>query len=172
MNWAVVSEYPTLLVSDTGRVVRMASSRLRKLRNGKQCWQTFPEQELSPRRIGAGYLSVQVKLNGGRRDLYVHRLVAEAFVQRQPDRNEVNHIDGNKHNNVARNLEWVTHAENHQHAARTGLAARASLTPEQVREIRAVLATGRRVRDVAADFGVTASTVSHIKNRHCWAWLE
>jgi hypothetical protein len=50
----------------------------------------------------------------------VHRLVAAAFVP-GPRKPTVNHIDGNKQNNVAANLEWTTHLENVRHAIRIGL---------------------------------------------------
>jgi len=46
----------------------------------------------------------------------IHRLVALAFCPKRMDCNIVNHIDGNKTNNVATNLEWSKHAENNQHA--------------------------------------------------------
>lgn len=51
----------------------------------------------------------------------LHRLVAEAFCERPDGADEVNHIDGNKQNNRADNLEWVTRAENLKHAFETGL---------------------------------------------------
>lgn len=65
-----------------------------------------------------GYLSYQIVLpDGTKKRLYAHRLVAQAYLE-QNDKNkkEVNHIDGNKLNNCADNLEWVTPSENQQHS--------------------------------------------------------
>lgn len=56
--------------------------------------------------------------------LYVHRLVAEAYVDNPDDKPEVHHIDGDKSNNHADNLEWVTRQENVQKAYDDGLIPR------------------------------------------------
>jgi len=52
---------------------------------------------------------------------FVHRLVAKHFVSGYKENLIVNHKDGNKQNNNADNLEWVTKSENDLHAFRTGL---------------------------------------------------
>lgn len=61
----------------------------------------------------------------------VHRLVAKAFVPMIPGKDVINHIDANRDNNAASNLEWMTNKENNdEKLARVGAdteAARAKL---------------------------------------------
>ena len=68
-----------------------------------------------------GYLKADLYENGERTTKRIHRLVAEAFIPNPENKPEVNHKDGNKHNNSVDNLEWVDKSENMQHAYRTGL---------------------------------------------------
>lgn len=64
-----------------------------------------------------GYHQVHLYRAGKATYAYVHRIVADAFCSRLYDaQNEVNHIDGNRVNNKADNLEWCTRSENHRTA--------------------------------------------------------
>ena len=72
--------------------------------------------EVKPHYAGSGYLFVFLYKNGKKKQRYIHRLVAEAFVSNPENKREVDHIDNNKDNNRASNLRWVTHKENQNNA--------------------------------------------------------
>ena len=76
---------------------------------------------LNPTDNGTGYKIVSLTVNKKRKNQYVHRLVATAFIENTKGKKEVNHIDGNKSNNNVSNLEWVTSKENKKHARENGL---------------------------------------------------
>ena len=62
-----------------------------------------------------GYYKLGLTKGGKQKDLFVHRLVASAFIPNTRNVECVNHIDECKTNNNADNLEWVTHHENNCH---------------------------------------------------------
>jgi len=68
-----------------------------------------------------GYLKVHFNVNSVDKTRQVHRLVAKHFCPNSENKPQVNHIDGNKTNNNASNLEWVTQKENMKHAFKNNL---------------------------------------------------
>lgn len=68
-------------------------------------------RKLKPYYAGSGYMVVMINQS----KVYVHRLVASLFIPNPEDKPQVNHIDGDKTNNRADNLEWVTQSENQKH---------------------------------------------------------
>ncbi len=77
---------------------------------------------LSKKRGTTDYLFVSLSKNKIVKNKYIHVMVAEEFI---PNGGLpcVNHIDGNKSNNSAENLEWVTYSQNTRHAIKNGLRA-------------------------------------------------
>lgn len=68
-----------------------------------------------------GYIWVALCKNEKSKTYSVHRLVATAFIENKNGLPAVNHIDGNKENNVVENLEWCTNSYNQLHASSHGL---------------------------------------------------
>jgi hypothetical protein len=73
---------------------------------------------LTPTDNGNGYLRINRTIDGKQKTLYVHKLVARAFVDNPNGLTEINHLDENKQNNNADNLAWCTHKENCGHGTR------------------------------------------------------
>ena len=107
-------------------------------------------------------------LSGGKQR-YVHRLVAQAFVDNPDDLPEVNHIDSDRSNAAASNLEWVDSQQNKIHAIKHGNRQR-KLNPDQVAGIKKRRSAGKSLKSIAADFGVSFSTVSRICRGEYYNW--
>ena len=116
----------------------------------------------------ANYLYALLSDNGKQKPFSIHRLVAKAFIPNPENKPEVNHINGDKHDNRAENLEWCTRRENITHAFKTGLSAQgenshnAKLTNKQVRYIRE---NPYKLKgyELAKMFGVHEVTISEIQ---------
>lgn len=62
-----------------------------------------------------GYKRVFLSKDNKMKAFFAHRLVAQAFIDNPQHKPQINHKDGNKENNRADNLEWVTRKENWKH---------------------------------------------------------
>lgn len=131
---------------------------------------------LKPLNDGRGYLKVRLCWNKQWKDHRVYRLVALAFIPNPDNKPIVNHIDGDKYNNSALNLEWVTGAENTNHAFATGLISRrygsatsnAKLSEQDVTQVKKMLIEKVAMTKIAATFGVSAQTIAKIKQGEAW----
>lgn len=125
-----------------------------------------------------GYLIVKLTKDRIRKCYFVSRLVAMAFLTNTENKPEVNHIDGNRFNNVLSNLEWVTSMENKIHASRMGLLARgerahtSKLTSKEVIEIRELYKTGKYShRTLATIFNIGKTAIYNIINKRSWSHI-
>lgn len=127
-------------------------------------------REVKPQKNGKGYYRVGI----GKKLLFVHRLVAEKYVPNPENKPQVNHKDGDKTNNNAENLEWVTNQENRNHAMKHGLCFTgekcpwSKLTAEQVSFIR--LHTEINSKEMALTFGISDSHVRQIRRNESWKY--
>jgi len=125
-----------------------------------------------PTSNGKGYGRVFLCKNNKVSTKYVHRLVASAWCINALNYNEVNHIDGNKENNNASNLEWVTRKQNVQHSRRTGLFApsRTKLSINIVDDIIALRKRGVSREIVSEKYKIAKTTISCITTGKTWNW--
>lgn len=127
-----------------------------------------------------GYLCAHLSKDGVGKCLYIHRLVAEAYIPNKYGKREVNHIDGNKHNNHINNLEWATRSENMQHAFDNGLktalrgskCGTAKLTEISVAQIRNKRTQGKTLQQLAHEFGVSIAAIGYVINRQTWTHVH
>lgn len=156
VDWKPIPDHTGYEVSSDGRVRFLGGPR----KFGHQT-RYAPPCERRPQPHSGGYL--QLRLNG--RNVYIHRLVAEAFVPRIAGFDDVNHINGNKTDNRVENLEWCDRSVNVLHASRVlnkGKHSRAGrrLTAEEVAEIAN---DAGAVKEIAARYKVSTARIYRIR---------
>jgi len=175
-NWKKPWPQSCYEVSDHGQVRRLQGYSINNTMGGK-------------RKVGGKNLSQKTKKNGYKevtiyevpmvgKTVYVHRLVAMAFIGEIPDGYEVNHKDGNKANNLHNNLEIVTPSGNRLHAyhgLKKGIAiykgsshGMAKLNEEQVLKIRELYHGGKTPTELSMEFKTPFSTICKICYRETW----
>ena len=138
-----------------------------------------PEGRILSQSSGHGYLNHRLCSDGKMKSYRTHVLVARAFVPNPDGKPQVNHKDCDKANNYYGNLEWVTGKENRQHAAaneryvsQNGESnGQATLTAEQVLQMRAERSAGVSLGQLSIKYGIHYQTVFRIIHRLRWAHI-
>lgn len=155
--WKDIEGYEGLYaVSNMGRVKSYDKWIERKSDKGY----LMPGRMMKLVKITNGYLTVSVRKNGNVKVLYVHRLVAKAFIDNPNGYDEVNHIDENKENNTVDNLEWCNHLYNcnfgHRNdSTRVATLARAYVTDDVYFETEF-----KSQKEISQKLNIPAATIS------------
>jgi hypothetical protein len=134
---------------------------------------------LKPRNTKNGYKRVALNENSRVTNFSVHRLVAIAFIQNTDNLPQVNHIDGNKLNNIVTNLEWCDARHNQLHAISLGLVKKKlgedhHMSPfknEDIFSIREAYLNGESQRHIADRYGVCQPSIHAIIARKTWTHI-
>lgn len=126
-----------------------------------------------------GYRSINLRIEGQKKTILIHKLVAELFIPKEiENHNVVIHKDWNKLNNHISNLEWKSREESFNRSQKKLIEARkkkgkiithSKLTKEDVGVIKQMLENGRKQKIIAKLFCVSEMQISRIKNKVSWA---
>lgn len=177
-EWKTITNYPDYMVSNMGRVWSKTRVVNRVYKN-KTIGKTLQKGRFIKQRAdNNGYIYVHLMKNKQGKNIKVHRLVALTFILNEENKEQVNHMDGNKENNTVKNLEWNTCKENMAHSWDTGLRkrgvgnGRAVLNEETVLEIRKKFETGNFTKsEIAREYGIGRSTLYSILDRVTWTHI-
>ena len=120
--------------------------------------------------------------NGKRYTVSICRLILFAFRGSAPNGHEARHGNGNPADNRINNLSWSTHAENiaDMRADRHGTAHKflgkdnpnVRLKAEDIPVIRSRISSGRSLRSIGREFGVSHSSIGNIKKGVTWGYVN
>jgi len=127
-----------------------------------------------------GYFQLNLSADGRKGRFSLHEVVLMAFIGPRPEGWECRHLDGDKANNRLENLQWGTSKENAADAKRHGTRlvgsrqTQAKLTEADVLEIRRRAKEGRGgvQGELAVEYGVSDTIISHIVTRKAWGHVS
>jgi hypothetical protein len=177
--WRDVVGYEGLYqISNYGRLKSLSRVEHLVYSDGRQGVRNRKEKILNPSTDKDGYLITGLRRDGVQKTVKLHRIVAIAFIPNFDSLPEVNHKDGNKHNNTVDNLEWSSHQDNITHAVETELRdgrgernVNAKLTGEDVAYIRKNYTPRHKEFSAVAlsnKFGVSATMIHNIMKGRNW----
>ncbi len=127
-----------------------------------------------------GYKQIRLCKNGKKYMRSAHIIVATAFCKKNGRALTVNHKDGNKLNNKADNLEWMTLSDNHKHAFKIGLRCNdGSMNPihklieKDVNIIKRLYSYyNLKQKDIASLYCVTPTVICRIIKGKSWRHVK
>ncbi|HKL37603.1 MAG TPA: NUMOD4 domain-containing protein [Bacteroidales bacterium] len=127
-----------------------------------------------------GYNVLNIKLSSGKRTTkYVHKLVAENFLQRDNELQvHVIHLDFDKQNNYYKNLKWVTKETMFEHQKinpnyKRGTINYSKLSETDVIRLKKKLKRGKnKLYKLAREFGITHTQLNRIRSGENWGHIE
>lgn len=117
-EWKEIKGYEgKYIISNYGEIISLP----RYKQNNSKLQYVEPKEILRYVNKNNGYVYVQLWNDAKFKNIRLHKLVAENFIENVDNKPQINHIDGNKENNRVDNLEWCTCKENIQHAYKNNL---------------------------------------------------
>lgn len=170
--WADVQDYEGLYqISTYGRVKSLERWIDIHPEGMKSYRRKIKEKILSPAKGSCDkrYYIVVLSKDGAHKTHPVHRLVCQHFIDNHEDKEQVNHIDGDKDNNHVSNLEWCTSLENHLHSRKLKLhddkgdkSVNAKVKTLDIPYIKELSENGVSYRVLGSMFGVSSTTIHRI----------
>lgn len=121
-TWKDVAGFEGIYAVSSFGLVRALPRRVRFVsKAGRESFRDTAERVCAVNVTRNGYALVHFQVDKLRSVYTIHELVAAAFIGPRPEGHEINHIDGDKLNNHATNLEYCTSARNKEHAVDLGL---------------------------------------------------
>lgn len=116
------------------------------------------------RLAGRGYYQVRLFKDGKYWYKNLHRLVAETFIPNPDNLRTVNHINGNKLDNRAVNLEWSDDCHQQHHACLSGLrnTTQHVLTDDEICKVYEMYFSGTSIKDIAEIFETRHQQISKL----------
>ena len=165
-EWRIITEATNYEISNLGKVKNSITGQILK---GRLCKN--------------GYLQVSLKIIKTNKftNRYIHRLVAQYWLGNPENKQEVNHKDGNKQNNIVSNLEWVTPSENQKHRHSIGITKTSNRRIAKINPItKEIIKEYNSIKEATKEEGILGENsisavlcgINHTLYGYSWIYLD